>query len=422
MAKLSDLSLSDLYERKITSAVEAAIIEKEDFSQISQTYCEKVCRLKCKKTSQVRLLVNPVDILIVQDVNALNGKFDRQHLQAEKNMHKIIEWVCAQAGFAGLTYRITNLLKCELTEDDLVKGKAPSQVTLSKCKPYLLGEIERCKPKAIISLSTAVTKALGFPKTSNTNNRGEILGGNTVVTLHPRIATMIRQNASGAMWGADYTGVIIRDFQKAAKLARGELVVQDRQQAIDFFWKSRIKVARSLEEAKNCIQFLWLLPKSAIVSVDTETTGLDGMAEDARIITIQFGYRNPGTGNIEAWVIPLWHRENKYFDSNEIWPKIAEWLESDRPKVLHNGKFDMLYIWYTTKTRVRKVVFDTMLLLHDLDSGTQGCYSLKTAVHDRLPHLGFQGYEESLPGLTKVPTKTTESEEEENGEESNLTD
>ncbi|WP_300563011.1 uracil-DNA glycosylase family protein [Companilactobacillus sp.] len=415
MAKLSDLSLSDLYERKITSAVEAAIIEKENFSDIAPTYCEKVCKLKCKGTSQVRLLSNPVDILIVQDVNALNGKFDRQPLQAEKNMQKIIDWVCIQAGFVGLTYRITNLLKCELTEGDLVKGKPPTQTVLSKCKPYLLGEIERCKPKVIISLSTAVTKALGFSKASNTNNRGEILGGNVVVTLHPRIATMIRQNASGAMWGADYTGVIIRDFQKAAKLSRGELVVPNRQDAIDFFWHKRIKVSRTLDEARTFIRFLWTLSPNSIVSVDTETTGLDGMAEDARIITIQFGFRNPETKNIESLVIPLWHRENTAYSADDIWPLIAEWLESDRPKVMHNGKFDILYIWHTKNVRVKKVVFDTMLLLHDLDSGTQGCYSLKTAVHDRLTHLGFQGYEESLPPLTKVATK---NEEDEDGQES----
>jgi uracil-DNA glycosylase family 4 len=421
MAKLTDLSLSDLYERKITSAVEAAIIEKEDFSGIAPTYCEKVCRLKCKNSSKVTLLSNPVDILIVQDANIMNGMFDRQPLQAEKNMHKIIEWICNQAGFTGLTYRITNLLKCELTEPDLVKGKPPAQTTLSKCRPYLLGEIERCKPKVIISLSTATTKALGYAKASNTSNRGEIFDGKVVLTLHPKILTMIRQNATGAMWSADYTGVIIKDFQKAARIARGELVVPDREESIGFYWKNRIKVARTLAEAKECVDFLWSLPATAIVSVDTETTGLDGMADDARVITIQFGYRNPATGNIEAWVIPLWHRENRFFDPDLVWQDIANWLEGPRPKVLHNGKFDMLYIWHTTKVRIRNVVFDTMLLLHDLDSGTQGCYSLKTAVHDRLPHLGFQGYEESLPGLTRA-AKNKDDNEIEDGQEDNFAD
>jgi hypothetical protein len=420
MAKLTDLSLSDLYERKITSAVEAAIVEKEDFSTIALTYCEKVCKLKCKNTSKVELLYNPVDILIVQDVNAINGKFDRQHLQAEKNMHKIIDWICNQAGFIGLTYRIVNLLKCELTEGDLVKGKAPAQGVLLKCKPYLLGEIERCKPKAIISLSTAVTKALGYSKASNTSNRGEIFDGKVVLTLHPRALTMIRQNATGAMWSADYTGIVIKDFQKAARIARGELVIPDRQSSINFFWKERIKVARSLAEAEACMAFLWSLPATAIVSVDTETTGLDGMADDARIITIQFGYRNPATGNIEAWVIPLWHRANTAFNANDIWPEIARWLTGPRHKVLHNGKFDMLYIWHTMKVRVRNVVFDTMLLLHDIDSGTQGCYGLKAAVHDRLPHLGFQGYEESLPRLTRAEKDKTDNEIEEDGQEDNF--
>jgi hypothetical protein len=62
-----------------------------------------------------------------------------------------------------------------------------------------------------------------------------------------------------------------------------------------------------------------------------------------------------------------------------------------------------------------------MLMLHAMDSGIQGCYSLKTAIWDWAPEMGLGGYEELLPKLTKVKkTKddgSTEGEEEDEAEE-----
>jgi DNA polymerase I-like protein with 3'-5' exonuclease and polymerase domains len=91
-------------------------------------------------------------------------------------------------------------------------------------------------------------------------------------------------------------------------------------------------------------------------------------------------------------------------------------LSSGIPKVLHNMKFDMLFIYHTTGVRMEGVEFDTMLMLHALDSGIQGCLSLKTAIWDHCPDLNLGGYEELLPKLTKVK-KTDDSEESEESEE-----
>jgi hypothetical protein len=55
-----------------------------------------------------------------------------------------------------------------------------------------------------------------------------------------------------------------------------------------------------------------------------------------------------------------------------------------------------------------------MLMLHALDSGIQGCLSLKTAIWDWAPDLNIGGYEELLPKLTKI--KKSEDEEEDEGE------
>lgn len=414
MVKLADMALNDLYAKpKITSTVEAVIHVKEDFSKISPTYCERVCKLKCKNYESVSLAKKELDILIIQDHAAPDGKWDKYSGQQEQQMQDIIFHLCKAAGFGDLKYKLVDLLKCPPTEEDFPKGKAPTATTLMKCRPYLWQEIESCKPKIIISLATAVTKALGYKKHSNSGNRGEYVD-NVVITIHPRALTMIRQNASGAFWGQELYGVILRDFKKAAAMARGELNPPSLEDAIKFYKENRIRVAESIEDVKEYMGILNSLPENSIISVDTETTGFDGLAPDAKLLCIQFGYRDPVDKLVKALVIPLWHRENTFYSGDEAWSLVAPFLEGPRPKVLHNGKFDILYIWFTTKVRVKNVAFDTLLLLHSLDSGAQGTYSLKTSVWDIVPWTGLGGYEDLLPKLTKA--KDLEEETEEEGE------
>lgn len=419
--RVSDLPLNELYERpKITASVEAAIHSKEDFTKISPTYCEKVCKLKCKSPPN-HLLTNQesLDVVIVQDHSAPNGKFDRRNGQQEQIQQSIAQFIAKEANFAGLNYRIVNLLKCAPNETDFPRGKAPTATTLLKCRPYLHAELKAMKPKVIISLSTVVTKALGLKKHSNTGNRGEVVQsefGLVVITIHPRTLTMIRQNASGAFWGVDYFNIIRRDFEKAALLARSQLSIPNLLEAIEFYKQNRIRVAKSIEDVRSYIDEINALPPAAIVSFDTETTGLDGMDEKAKLLCIQFGFRQPDTGEIVAVVIPLWHRDNVAYDPDEAWSLVEPVLTGERGKVAHNGKFDILYIYHTKGVRVRNLRFDTMLLLHSIDSGIQGCYGLKTAVTDYLPETGLSGYENLLPKLTKSKDVV---EEEEDGEEGN---
>ena len=416
--KISQLPLDDLYARKITTSVEAAIQAKDDFSKVNSRYCDTVCKMKCKAYEHVNILQVPVDVLIVQDHAAPAGKYDKVSGQQERIQKNIIDFICREAGYAGLTYRIVNLLKCAPNEQDFIRGKSPTSTILSKCKPYLFQDIANSKPKVILSLSTAVTKVLGLKSHSNTGNRGEIVDskyGKVVLAVHPRILSMLRQNSVGSMWSADYTGVIIRDFEKAAMLARGILNPPTLAEAVEEV-KKRITIARSLGDVKGILHTINSLPESRVVSFDTETTGLDGMDKDAKLLCIQFGWRDFVTNEIVAAVVPLWHRENKDYDPAQAWDLITPLLVGPRGKVAHNGKFDILYIYYTTGVRVKNLKFDTLLLMHSLSSGIQGCYSLKTAVTDLMPHSGLSGYENLLPKLTKrktaEDTETTETTEE----------
>jgi DNA polymerase I-like protein with 3'-5' exonuclease and polymerase domains len=110
----------------------------------------------------------------------------------------------------------------------------------------------------------------------------------------------------------------------------------------------------------------------------------------------QFGYVRED-GEIQAVVIPLWHKDNVGYNPNKAWAFVKEVLEDDKVlKVAHNAAFDLKYTRVTTGVEVKGVIADTMLLLHALNSGISGNYSLKTAVWDFLLGTGLGGYENDL--------------------------
>lgn len=414
--KASQLTLEELYSKpKITPSVEKQILIKSDFSQIDTQYCDKVCKLKCKAYDKVPLHAVEADVLIIQDHQAPRGKYDRRDGQQEEVQKSIINFMVRKAGLDAYRVRILNLLKCVPNAKDFPMGKSPTATTLLKCKPYLWEEIRKANPKVIISLGTATTKALGFKKLSNGRNRGWIttLGKGdfvdtlpdvpVVLTAHPRILSMIRQNAQGSgMWGADYFNVIERDFIKAFDLVSGKYTLKDINETIQYYKENHITFCKSEEDVRRELAKIQALPPQAVISFDTETNTLDPLQVDAKLLTIQFGYRDPSSGQVKAVVIPLWHRKNDYYDAAAVWPDIASILSSDRGKVAHNGKFDILMIYWTTGCRVRNLKFDTMLLLHSISSGNQGCYGLKAATWDYLWQEGYAGYEDLLPALKDI--------------------
>jgi uracil-DNA glycosylase family 4 len=413
MAGLKDLSLDELYAKeKKSKAVEIQIMAKSDFDKINLRWCDNICKLKCKNPEGVKLIRQEVDILIIQDHMAPPGKYDKWEGQQEGIQSGVINFLAKEAGFHGLKYQVTSLLKCSATHDDFPNGKPPTQTTMQKCSPYLQAEIDRVKPKVIISLATAVTKTLGLSKASNTGDRGTIQftedGIPVVISLHPRILTFIRQNARGSagMWGPDYLKVIQRDFEKAKDLATGKLKYTKNTlvEAIELIKAKYLRVAKSIDDVKAFMAEIWALPETQIVSWDTETTSLDPLDPYLKLLTTQYGWRN-AVGDLQTVVIPLWHRDNNAYDPAEAWEIVKPYMLSERPKVGHNIKYDVLATYWSTGIRVKGIQFDTLLLIHSIYSGQQGCYGLKVATWDYLTEMGIGGYEDMLGKLSDLAKK-----------------
>lgn len=394
--KIQDMDLDTLYEQeKITPTVKKCILAKEDFSRIQPRYCDKVCGMPCslKKPAVAGINDDHVDVIIIQDHRA--GADGWKTADQVNQLHGQQIYSLARLAFGkDLSFKVLNLAKCW--------GETNKKITATQmlgCAPYLWEEIRRSKPRAIVSMSTEVTKSLGF-KHSNYNNRGEYYLSEAdglpevpvLLTLHVRVLNMLRQNASGKMYGADFTGVILNDLMKVRMLLDKQIPIGGLRENVERIIADQVFVTTKLEHVKDITDVLMKLPPNQVISWDLETTSLDPWSPDARILTCQFGFRRED-GKVQAFVVPLWHKDQVFYDPNEAWKLIIPVLTSERAKVGHNVKFDILYCTVTTGTRPRGRIFDTMLMVHSLNSGIQGNYGLKAAMWDYVPRLGLGGYE-----------------------------
>lgn len=406
--RIDALPLEELYERKMTPAIRRYVIAKENFSQISKTYCEKACVLSpsekanCGKHS---ISKEHVDVLVVLPHPAAKDKY-RSGARLDEGYLKVVNYLVKKYfDPVKVSFEVTFAMRCRPDGDKI------AVTTLRPCAPYLAQEVVQRAPSVVLGLGVDVGKALGLKRVS----RGLVAALNAfghnfnlLTTIHPKILTMIRQNASGQFWGPDYLDLLERDFQKAADVASGKVVLKPLEEAVEAVRK-RITVAQSLEEIERFVKFVEKQAERdpVLMSWDTETSGLDPWHEDARFLCHQFGYRN-ADGLSESFVIPLWHKDNKAYKPNDAWKLVARLLENERVhKVTHNGAFDLIYTKVTTGVSVASVKFDTMLLLHSQNSGMQGQYDLKTSTADLLFELQLGGYED----LLDVPEEEEQEEE-----------
>ena len=206
---------------------------------------------------------------------------------------------------------------------------------------------------------------------------------------------MIRQNSSGAFWGDEYTSVVRRDLRKALDISNNELHIPDLRDTVNTARSDQIIVCESIEDVRYWTDVLLNLSPTSITSWDLETTSLDPWSSDARILTSQTGHRRED-GKVQAIVIPLWHKDNDFYDPEEAFNIHKEYLLRECTKVGHNIMFDICFLAVTTGVRLAGESLCTLLALHSLNSGIKGCYGLKAAVWDYLPDSGFGGYEELL--------------------------
>ena len=279
-------------------------------------------------------------------------------------------------GFAKLNKFDTYAVQCQSEPEDL------SQSIIDRCGTYLLSAIRHKKPKIIVTFGAKALKAVGIKAGKFDETRGRLLhtsvGGEQFLVI-PTFSVRALLKSSGLY------NLFHGDMLRAMRIATQVDEVQMNTPIAEL--TSNYRIPRTVEEVKAvCEEILayaveGAVPGNSAIAVDTETNTLLPHAPGAKVLCISFAW---DTG--KATAIPLWHKDAPYA-AEDVLPYIRAVLESEKPKVFHNAKYDLKFLELTHGLRVNNVAWCTLLGEHLIREDQSGSYSLKVLGRSYFPQF-----------------------------------
>lgn len=262
---------------------------------------------------------------------------------------------------------ITNAAKCRPPDN-----RKPEASELKSCKPYLLGEIENRKPRAILLLGAVATKAL-IGKASITQMNAQMVeksGRVYVCAFHPAYVLRDPSKEDALRIAIErYAAVLNGTFDDTLPPFR--LIERD---SIDGFIQDWIRAER--------------------VSFDVEATGLDWFAPDFKVNSIAFTLSDHAGTYENSWAMGLnLHAVLPFELQRELLHELAN-TSAGKYIVGQNPKYDNLALmaYFGMKFRVSS---DTVLAHHLLDENS--VHGLKQRARE---DLGAPDYDLTVPEKT----------------------
>jgi len=267
---------------------------------------------------------------------------------------------------------LTNAVKCWA-----FKNKTPSKSEIKQCRPHLLNEINKVKPKLIIAMGKTAMNSFGIKL------QVEIASGNIHKSPYTTIPVYVMYHPANILAYPNLKEKIYKQFalglqSVGKKVANG--VKHDVSNSKGY------KVIKSLKDADRAVAFL---KTRKLLSVDIEATGLDYYAHDnpAELTCVGFGY---AIGR--SIVFPT--TDDVFNEKELVYIKqcIKKVTESNVAKVVHGGKYDCGLLLYRNNINVNNIVLDTLLATHQLNENTAN--DLHSCVASELPDL--VGYDDVI--------------------------
>lgn len=346
------------------------------------------------------------------DKKCANGKFT-SFGQCQKGLLIILECptnaeTATGNSSVGKTYEFltSELHKCGLSleKDCMVvhavrcrkpfkKGQADySEVEISSCYPYLLGQLEKVKPKVVLTLGSTGLKGLlkkEFSDTSIGRWHGLSIQYTTeknhrcwlVPTFSPSTSSDNREDI--------YKPIIELEIKRAVNLLKKELPPEKHPNVVH------------LLNVKDIVKALRKARKALYVSLDYETTGRKPDHEEHRIVTVSVTsiYKEPSEDpydddGAETISFPLSYLG--VFDDDEqatIAEELVETLSSCGKIIAHNAKFE--HRWSSVLLGLdfpKDRTYCTMITSHLMDERKKFC-SLKFQTY---LHFGLSDYSKNI--------------------------
>lgn len=255
------------------------------------------------------------------------------------------------------------------------KGAKPTDLQVECCRPMILKEIKRMKPKLIILLGTAAVKSVyghrwkkglgGIEKWRGWNIPDRELNTWVCPAFHPAFISKKDVNPAGEV-------IFERDLRKAIRKSKQELpYFKDEESCVEII-KRPSKIRKRLESVCSLMQ-------DGLFSFDYETTGLKPQAKGHEIVCCSIA-----TSREDVFSFPI------YEENNLLLRRILE--NQKFKKSAHNMKFENIWSYFILQATVKGWGWDSQLAAHILDN-RQGITPLK---FQALINFGITDYDSHI--------------------------
>lgn len=313
------------------------------------------------------------------------GRGGRIIRQTWKQFRELDEKMGGKLKFAHLRKWDCYAVQCQVEEGREQSATIPKSV-IDRCSCYLRSAILHKKPKVVVAFGATVLKALGIKTEKFTEIRGKQVA--TTIEGHPTVV-IPTFSTKHLIAKTGLYNLFHNDFVRAMRLAAGVDKALSNT-SIEEITKD-YRLPKTVEEVTAVCQEIieYVVPGAkeaaqCAVAVDIETNTLHPQRADAHALCISFSW---GEGLSTA--IPLWHPESPWSEEElaAVIEQVQRVLLCGKPKVFHNGKFDLKFLELRHGWKVNNFAWDTMLGEHLLREDQAGSYSLKILGRSYFPQF-----------------------------------
>jgi len=328
----------------------------------------------------------------------VSGRADRHVgwvLDIERSVRNIFDELreASAARYSGLYVRYTYATRCTNVWIPKPTGKM-----IDCCSELLIDELltlaKPDRPIVIFAMGGEVLKALGIRAQKYSNVQGKLLETTIKgrqVLVYPSLSKRQLATKTG------YYEVVKAHMANFLEIAWrvSENIPVETQVTVDDIIKD-YRFPKTVQEVEDLVDEIIAYslpgkdPRTHAISLDTETNTLFAHREQLKVLSLTVAW---DTG--KAASIPLEHPETTW-TFEEVLPAIRRLLICRKPKIFHNGKFDIKVLTRKNLT-VENLKWDTMCGEHLLNEDKKKFYGLKEIVATYFPK--YAGYEDKIHDL-----------------------
>lgn len=339
----------------------------------------------------------PFDVLVVSDCQAPLMEGPTTYIREQRNPHHPYQdnaGKIVRAAENSIIEKNPNLrrVKVSYTYAARCTFEEMPRAVYDHCKNFLSNVVVaasagRNSPLVVLAMGKESVKSLGVKAAKLADVQSRVIQNVEIagrrITVIPTISAAQLSSQPG------YYNVFERDFQRALEASQ---LADHSAVALEELTKDYV-IPKTLEEVRTLVSEVLAYSDGKAtaehtpISVDTETNTKFPHRDGTRMLAVSFAW-----GYGKAAAVALWHKDVPY-DPEKAAEIVRELVESSKPKVLHNLKYD-LKVFEKYGWRLNNVAWDTMLGEHGLEEDKKGQYGLKQLTRALNPD--FASYADEL--------------------------